>query len=633
VRNAHIMQNPTDASVRHASVVATEELKTSEARPQRSRRIDSYSDCNIKAPTFPIFVMSTAEIMRLPSMISFEEAVKKNLIREYHPDLGRLFFWSHQWLSAAHPDPDNVQFNTLQKTIRHLLTEDGIAHAFGTINASSHTRAFNMLGFSPLEMTKSVESGWHWLDYYSIPQSASHQGQVNREAAIASIPAYAQAAWLFLALTPPAIHHEAFANQSDKCNFETWCGRGWCRLERISCMWVREKPNALLCSDADNLEVMPPTNQIVADDSVCNGMFSCCGYNHTRLLAGKRRCGGCMRPHYQAVETRCDKVALLPVMRDIYAEHLRRVLRDHGHGVRFRLALALRAPFFAGSDELKDETVASNTCEGFIEDFEFEGPNDRDEFENTPLHWAAFIGSETACKGLIAKGCDVDAKSRIVDYEDSVREFYFIAGGGATAIHTGIMRQSMSCVEILIDNKADVNAQTVDGRSALWMAASRKMHDPMRYLISKSADVDVRTNAKGDFLNCADNTSALLISCFVGDVVGARMLIDAHADVNAQSVTGATPLLNSLMRATSAVALELVELLVDKKADLYARFAVEQPSHAAMMSGLDCIDVATKVRKGAIDDVVTRLNELRQGSPAKGTNGRAEPVADGMAER
>merc|ERR550537_1567688 len=127
---------------------------------------------------------------------------------------------------------------------------------------------------------------------------------------------------------------------------------------------------------------------------------------------------------------------------------------------------------------------------------------------NTPLHWATFIGNADAVSGLIDSKIDVDARSRDYDYEDSVREFYFIAGGGATAIHTGIMRQSMKCVELLVDHKADINAVTVDGRSALWMAASRKMHDPMRYLISKHADVNVRTNANGDFLNCADGTSA-----------------------------------------------------------------------------------------------------------------------------
>merc|ERR1719272_2297947 len=90
-------------------------------------------------------------------MISFEEAVKRNLIREYKPELGRLLFWSHQWLSAAHPDPDTTQFTVLQKTIKNLSTAEGIKNAFGTINASSHTRAFGMLGISEAEMIDAIE--------------------------------------------------------------------------------------------------------------------------------------------------------------------------------------------------------------------------------------------------------------------------------------------------------------------------------------------------------------------------------------------------------------------------------------------------------------------------------------------
>ena len=167
--------------------------------------------------------------------------------------------------------------------------------------------------------------------------------------------------------------------------------------------------------------------------------------------------------------------------------------------------------------------------------------NTRDRHSETPLMYAAYVGSLDAMKLLLKDGASVDAQSQ----------------SGATALIWSAT--DFAKVRLLIDHGANVNLATKRRRTALLVAA---MSDPsaeiVKLLIDKGADPKAT-----DFLK----TTSLRAATLGNDTETIRILIDAGVDVNAADLPGISPL---MMAAGWNGNTRAVEMLLAKGANAKA---------------------------------------------------------------
>ncbi len=143
--------------------------------------------------------------------------------------------------------------------------------------------------------------------------------------------------------------------------------------------------------------------------------------------------------------------------------------------------------------------------------------NTRDRHAETPLMYAAYVGSLDAMELLLKDGASVDAQSQ----------------SGATALIWAA--NDPAKVRLLVGHGANVNLATKRRRTALLVAA---MSDPsaetVKLLVEKGADLKAV-----DFLK----TTPLRAATLGNDTETIRMLIEAGVDVNAADLPGISPLM------------------------------------------------------------------------------------------
>jgi ankyrin repeat protein len=133
----------------------------------------------------------------------------------------------------------------------------------------------------------------------------------------------------------------------------------------------------------------------------------------------------------------------------------------------------------------------------------------------TPLMY--FVKNLEVSKLLIESGADLAKKDCI----------------GNTASHLACKKGEVDVVQLLIDAKADVNAQDNAGQTPLmWV----KKGLVVKLMIESGADLQVKDDKGNTALHYAWEKEA--------DV--AQILVDAKADVNALNNMGRTPLINYL---------------------------------------------------------------------------------------
>ena len=113
-------------------------------------------------------------------------------------------------------------------------------------------------------------------------------------------------------------------------------------------------------------------------------------------------------------------------------------------------------------------------------------------------------------------------------------------------------------VKALLAAKADVNAKSDDGFTALMMASEEGRLDVVQALLAGNADANAKT-AKG--------ATALMMASLNGDPKIVRALLAAKADVNATAEGGATALIAASVKGN----LEVVRALLAMGADVNAR--------------------------------------------------------------
>ena len=156
----------------------------------------------------------------------------------------------------------------------------------------------------------------------------------------------------------------------------------------------------------------------------------------------------------------------------------------------------------------------------------------------TPLILAAKEGNAEIVELLVKSGSDVNHKSI---YE--------------TALMQAVSQGYKSVIKILLDNKADVNAQVHGGETAMWHLIRKMDQTTFDLLLEYGADINIKTRF--------GNT--LLMEAVRGDDIDlVRLLISNGAEVNAVDELGENP----LMKAAEASRLPSVRLLIEMGADV-----------------------------------------------------------------
>jgi ankyrin repeat protein len=270
----------------------------------------------------------------------------------------------------------------------------------------------------------------------------------------------------------------------------------------------------------------------------------------------------------------------------------------------------------------------------------------------TALMWASARRHPEMMRLLISKGADVNARSIDRDYQRHVTAEgrpKSLDSGGFTPLLYAARENCIACVNVLIENRADIDLPDPDGVSPLLLAIMNANWDLAKWLIDGGADVnqwdifgeaplltavDQRNRIDGGraSIDSPNKTSGLaIVNLLLEHGADPNMQLffkPAHVrgaggggDVrngNATFTRGATP----LIRAATNGDLEVVKLLLEHGADATLYMADRQtPIHAAIAGrapepqALELIKVLQ--RAGTDVNVVALINheeEVRGGS-------------------
>jgi ankyrin repeat protein len=220
----------------------------------------------------------------------------------------------------------------------------------------------------------------------------------------------------------------------------------------------------------------------------------------------------------------------------------------------------------------------------------------KDDFEDTPLHYAAAYNRPETVKWLLAHGADVNAKdsngdtpldSAAGEGSDDAAALLLAAGAGVNAgnnegwrpLHFAAVGDHKAMVELLLEKGAKVNAKADCGDTPLHDAAGGGNTDIVTVLLAHNADVTARDGQGRTPLHSgageSNNDVPELQLDKEADFAGKRnpgwmhsgasknyaplvaLLIEAKADVNAHDNVGRTPLDDAELHGHNATILLL----------------------------------------------------------------------------
>jgi len=494
----------------------------------------SFSSAPIESVSVPMWVVKASTLLLFDTMPCHEELAEKGLLVRLQEGMFCIFV-SHQWLGTFHPDPTGEQLRVLQDALRNLMRGEQIG--------TDITLEFWLQSVRLSEMHRSkLKDAYIWLDWLSIPQqdaergnhnSADELGQVVESTPSTSvgsagcfvgqadyinmIPEYVKASDMFLALAPRSRHTVTGV----RCDYFSWSGRGWCRLE----LWCKmlsanvEFPTVLVTA-ADKVEFVLPMHWL--DNPPQDGAFS----------------------------YRKDREVVLRVMEKALRAKLR-LLKDTKKWNLYRY-------YMARYDILLGQPCRQRSPEEFQRDFRFESLASARGM--TPMACAALSGDANMVSQLCDAQLDVDR------FIGTLPEVYIMesltplmltmwlgwrchkvanallerrANANATTAVGGepvlSFCKTPAAVDLLVQHRADVNRQQGGHFKLPPITAACGRSAPtsvIAALLKHGADVNPRRGAAAcnhPFVGVANRWTMSESSTEV-----AKLLLDARADVNAQ---------------------------------------------------------------------------------------------------
>ena len=213
---------------------------------------------------YDMWVMPIAELLKLSELRPHQELRAAGKLVRWNASMRGVFFMSHQWTAFTRPDHSTAQLRTAQRLLTRMLQ--------GNLPTTSPTfvdaiRFSSNVTVTSREWKELAPHAFVWMDYISVreapqrakfyvisnddslafaqvPQvgtytelSADSAGQVSDlMKAVNSIPAYVEKSSHFFTLCPAVTHHEL---PDTICDFGSWLGRGWCRVEQFALLLAR----------------------------------------------------------------------------------------------------------------------------------------------------------------------------------------------------------------------------------------------------------------------------------------------------------------------------------------------------------------------------------------------------------
>lgn len=187
---------------------------------------------------------------------------------------------------------------------------------------------------------------------------------------------------------------------------------------------------------------------------------------------------------------------------------------------------------------------------------------------NSPLESAALAGFPAMMELLLAHGADLE-------YRDTDGSTPLIRAA-SWDLPVGAVKGS--CVKVLLDKGANVNAVDVHGLNALAYAV-RHFPTLVPLLLDHHAEIDARVSAwikeyqypisPGVWREDSQDGhwTVLFMAVGSGDTETTRLLLDRGANVNAKAASGITPVHLAVLQGK----LDTLKLLLDRKADVNVR--------------------------------------------------------------
>lgn len=496
------------------------------------RRKENQAEPDEEAPSqgasrflFPMWVMPISTFLSMSGPPeSHQELKEQGKLVEWTPGMFTIFV-SHEWLGLAHADPQGAQLETLREALKRLLKED--MSVYSNLQSLFYLNKLDKISRADI---KRLKDGYIWFDWCAIPQitirsaSADPQTGSDVQKAIESIPAYVEAADLFVVLCPWEEHQDT----KRICNQETWGRRGWCRVELLAAALGKKQDHRLV-------EVRSPFS-----------LSLMCPVGFFLALPGRG---------YFTVAS--DKLVVYGVMEKILKDHVESSWSSR-NVTRARLMIALQGRFLVGlgTEEQQESLKANNPkdLETFLELFKFRSFLDVDKSGLSAVHCAAISGNTKVLSQLAQAKADLNARIKKPMPELLLQK-------GDTALHlAGSFNESSDSLKHLLELRADVTLQNALGHIALNSAAGAGHVECVQFLLEIGCNVNHPCNFK----------SLPLHSAAVNGQAGTlKVLLENTGDVNCICSLGNS----SLAVAIVAGSRECVQLLLNHQADVNVRMS------------------------------------------------------------
>jgi len=576
---------------------------------------------------YPMYVISAKEFVKLPRLLPHAELLQRGVLKKWSPKSpNKVILVSHQWLRYSEPDPENEHFSTLQRMLTKLMKcEVAKVDDWWLHKAVFQTKA-----------TSVGKSEWAdadlWVDYSCMPQvgAGSHAKTVRSAAkAVESIPAYVERSDVLLVVAPVCRHKDS----GELCNYGSWRGRGWCRMELMCSILARRKIRTLVCmgENAKPFLLHPCEGHRLV---IGTGSFSCCKLGH----------------NFNGVPMPCDKERVRSVLEVMLANKVAHA-RAVGNLVDSRFYASLRHAFLVDLpvNPSPDPSAVANARVRELmaeEQRACEAAGSALERVRARLRWGSEDEADAKVSGFTMMMC-----AALMDDAEAVRQLAAPAGGragelnvglkknffhlsymmkGATPLVTAMVYAGWETCEALLDVGADPKLQTFNGMDGLFSACCRGSLHNVAAFVRRFPSWEFDRTEPGMGLN-PTCLSALVGSERVFPVL--KTLMEAKASVSNSRFFGGSQSMLCLLASNENVNDEAARYLMSLGCDVGSawrpqKLALQAMLKAARLAGrfphckavdeFAVLDGSTPLHFAAKRGDVNLINLL--------VNARAEPV-------